>query len=95
MAQNIVMDGIVLAAGTSTRMGQPKPLLEVDGTPFLERAIKLLRHAGCRYVIAVVNDSDDWIARLADANGAEPVINDQPDSEQIDTLRRFKEAAGG
>lgn len=87
MAQNIVIDGIVLAAGASSRMGQSKPLLEVDGTPFLERAIKLLRHAGCRYVIAVVNDSDDWIARLADANGAEPVINDRPDSEQIDSLR--------
>ena len=87
MAQNIVIDGIVLAAGTSSRMGQSKSLLEVDGTPFLERAIKLLRHAGCRYVIAVVNDSDDWLARLADASGAEPVINERPDSEQIDSLR--------
>jgi molybdenum cofactor cytidylyltransferase len=82
-----VIDGIVLAAGASSRMGQPKPLLEVDGTPFLERAIKLLRHAGCRYVIAVINDDDDWVTRLADASGAEPIINDQPDSEQIDSLR--------
>jgi molybdenum cofactor cytidylyltransferase len=79
--------GIVLAAGASSRMGKPKPLLEADGTTFLERAIKLLRTAGCTYVVAVVNESDDWIARVADTAGAAVVINDRPDSEQIDSLR--------
>jgi molybdenum cofactor cytidylyltransferase len=87
MANQLVVDGIILAAGASSRMGEPKPLLEVDGVPFLERAIKLLRAAGCRYVLAVVNDSDDWITRLADANGAAVVINDNAGSEQIDSLR--------
>jgi molybdenum cofactor cytidylyltransferase len=87
MADQVVVDGIVLAAGASSRMGEPKPLLEVDGTPFLERAIKLLRGAGCRYVLAVVNDRDDWITRLADASGAGIVINENPQSEQIDSLR--------
>jgi CTP:molybdopterin cytidylyltransferase MocA len=85
MPQNI--HGIVLAAGASKRMGKPKPLLETDGATFLERAIKLLRTAGCTYVVAVVNDSDDWIARVADTAGAAVVINDQPESEQIDSLR--------
>lgn len=87
MANQPVVDAIVLAAGASSRMGEPKPLLEIDGVPFLERAIKLLRGAGCRYVLAVVNDSDDWITRLADANGAAVIINDNTDSEQIDSLR--------
>ena len=87
MADKLVIDGIVLAAGASSRMGQPKALLEVDGQPFLERAIQLLRHAGCRYVVVVVNDADDWITRLADATGGEPIINDQQRSEQIDSLR--------
>ena len=87
MAQESVIDGIVLAAGASSRMGQAKALLEVEGTSFLERAVKLLRHAGCRYVIAVINDSDDWMTRIADTSGAEPVINEQPGSEQIDSLR--------
>ena len=85
MPKNI--HGVVLAAGASTRMGRPKPLLEVDGTTFLERAIKLLRTGGCTYVVAVVNDSDDWIARVADSSGAAIVINDRPKSEQIDSLR--------
>ncbi len=82
-----IIDGIVLAAGASSRMGEPKPLLEIDGTPFLERAVKLLRHAGCRYVVAVVGPDDEWITRLADASGAAAVINEQKDSEQIDSLR--------
>lgn len=81
-----MVDGVVLAAGASSRMGKPKPLLEVDGTTFLERAVHLLREAGCRYVVAVVND-DDWIERLADVAGAAVVINDEPNAQQIDSLR--------
>ena len=82
-----VVDGVVLAAGASRRMGSAKPLLEVDGQPFIERAIKLLRQAGCRYVVAVVGPDDEWVTRLADASGAAVVINEQKDSEQIDSLR--------
>ncbi|HET9440415.1 MAG TPA: nucleotidyltransferase family protein [Longimicrobiales bacterium] len=87
MADQPAIDGIVLAAGASRRMGEPKPLLEVDGASFVEHAIKLLRNAGCRYVVAVVNGDDDWIARLADTSGAAVVINEQTNSEQIDSLR--------
>jgi molybdenum cofactor cytidylyltransferase len=87
MAKQPVIDGIVLAAGASRRMGEPKPLLEVDGVSFLEHAIKQLRQAGCRFVLAVVNGDDEWITRLADANGAGIVINDDVQSEQIDSLR--------
>jgi molybdenum cofactor cytidylyltransferase len=87
MATRPVIDGIVLAAGASRRMGEPKPLLEIEGVSFLEHAIQQLRLAGCRFVLAVVNHDDDWITRLADASGAGIVINDSPQSEQIDSLR--------
>jgi len=82
----MLIDGIVLAAGASTRMGESKAQLAIENTTFLERAVHLLREAGCRYVVAVVND-DDWNARLADVSGREPVINDAENSEQIDSLR--------
>jgi molybdenum cofactor cytidylyltransferase len=83
-AKNI--HGIVLAAGASSRMREPKPLLEVDGITFLERAVHLLRDGGCTYVIAVVTD-DLWTERLADVSGALVVINDGENTEQIDSLR--------
>lgn len=81
-----MVDAVVLAAGASTRMGKSKALLEVNGQTFLERAVHLLREAGCRYVVAVV-DHDDWTERLADVSGAAVVINNQPGAEQIDSLR--------
>ena len=81
------IEGIVLAAGASRRMGKAKPLLPIDGETFLERAIKVLRRAGCKYVVAVVGPDDDWIARLADTSGAAVVINEEKNSEQIDSLQ--------
>jgi CTP:molybdopterin cytidylyltransferase MocA len=86
MADTRNINGIVLAAGASSRMGEPKALLQVDGATFLERAVHLLREAGCKYVIAVVTD-DLWIERLADVSGAAVIINDADDAEQIDSLR--------
>ena len=82
------VDGIVLAAGRSRRMGTPKAQLEVrPGTTFLEQAVHLLREGGCRFVVAVVNADEDWTARLADVAGATVVINERQDSQQIDSLR--------
>jgi CTP:molybdopterin cytidylyltransferase MocA len=84
----MIIDGIVLAAGRSTRMGSSKAQLEVaPGVTFLEHAVHVLREGGCRYVVAVVNDAEDWTARLADVAGAAVVINDRPASHQIDSLR--------
>jgi CTP:molybdopterin cytidylyltransferase MocA len=69
-------------------MGQPKAQLEdPGGLTFLERAIHTLREAGCRYVVAVVNEEEDWTARLADVAGAAVVVNDDQQSQQIDSIR--------
>ena len=81
------VDAVVLAAGRSTRMEQPKPLLEVGTETFLERTIRMLKFGGCRYIVAVVNEQDDWVQRLADATGAAIVVNDAEESQQIDSLR--------
>ena len=82
------LDGIVLAAGRSARMGQSKAQLEATpGVTFLEHAVKALRQGGCRYVVAVVNDEEDWTARLADVSGAAVVTNEMQGSQQIDSIR--------
>ncbi|HEX2187882.1 MAG TPA: nucleotidyltransferase family protein [Longimicrobiaceae bacterium] len=84
--------GIVLAAGRSRRMGEPKPLLRWRGEPFLDRVVGALRDGGCDPVLVVVAPpaSDPAAARIAEAArgaGAEVVVNPVPDAEQVDSLR--------
>lgn len=78
--------GIILAAGRSERMGTPKPLLEAGGVTFLERAIGTVVEGGCDPVLAVVRVGAGEVG-LATRAGARPIINDDPDTEQIESLR--------
>ena len=49
-----VVAGLILAAGESTRMGQPKALLDWGGTPLLQHQIDVLTAAGCAPVVVVM-----------------------------------------
>lgn len=81
--------GIVLAAGRSSRMGTAKPLLELDGETFLERAIETLEAGGCEPVVVVLGDGESRgpAGEIARASGARVVENPRADAEQIDSLR--------
>lgn len=46
--------GVVLAAGSGTRMGTPKASLVVAGERLLDRAVDALRNGSCDDVVAVV-----------------------------------------
>ncbi len=45
---------LVLAAGASTRLGQPKQLLRYKGESLVERAVRIAREAGARSVFVVL-----------------------------------------
>jgi CTP:molybdopterin cytidylyltransferase MocA len=83
--------GIVLAAGRSRRMGEPKALLALDGTTFLARAVAALRDGGCGEVVVVTGpESDETGGRIrgeARALGARVAVNEAESSEQADSLR--------
>ena len=49
----IHLDGILLAAGESRRMGYPKPLLKIDGVSFIERIATSMLAAVPRLVIVL------------------------------------------
>src|SRR6187549_3731917 len=49
--------GIVLAAGGSTRMGEPKQLLELDGESLVHAAVRAAYEGGCDSVCVVTGDS--------------------------------------
>ena len=86
------IDGIILAAGQSRRMGRPKTgLRAADGTSFLQRAARTLHAAGCRRVLVVVNAAAEVVAPNALDVPVEIVVNARAESEQIDSLRRALE----
>jgi molybdenum cofactor cytidylyltransferase len=81
------VDGVILAAGLSSRMRQPKPLLQVGSGTFASRAVDTLRSAGCRSILLVTNADAEWADALARADGVQRIVNGQPESEQIESLR--------
>lgn len=70
--------GIVLAAGSGSRMGAAKADLVVDGERLLDRAVRALADGGCAPVYAVVRDST--------ATDAIEVINQDADSGMRSSL---------
>jgi molybdenum cofactor cytidylyltransferase len=56
-----VISGIVLAAGTSSRLGSPKQLLELDGSPLLQHVIDALSASGVDEVVVVLGHEADRI----------------------------------
>ncbi len=67
--------GIVLAAGSSTRMRVNKLLLRIEGDTFVRRAVRVALEAGLEPVVVVLGHDADLVARdLADV-ACVPVVN--------------------
>jgi CTP:molybdopterin cytidylyltransferase MocA len=81
------VDGVILAAGRSHRMNRPKPLLEVGHETFVQRAVRIVRAAGCRRTYIVLPAGAADIAVRMAAADIEAIANADPDSEQVDSLR--------
>lgn len=58
--------GVVLAAGSSRRLGQPKQLVSYNGQPLVARVAQQLSTAGCSSVITVVGSNAARVRRALD-----------------------------
>jgi CTP:molybdopterin cytidylyltransferase MocA len=72
-----VISAVVLAAGASTRLGEPKQLLVIDGESLLERAVRTAREAGCSPVVVVLGAAYVEVLGNSLLGDAVPVINDE------------------
>lgn len=68
-------------------MGRPKALLPLGGRSFLRRAVEALRGGGCDPVLVVLRAGAHEEAQEAESAGGPPILNPDPDSQQIDSLR--------
>lgn len=57
---------ILLAAGSSSRMGQPKQLLPINNEPLLRRVIKSAIQSSVGEVIVILGSSENEIAKIID-----------------------------
>ena len=76
---------IVLAAGASARLGQPKALLEIEGKPLIQHLVERLESAGLEPVIVTRADlSVDLLLALPERT---VVINPNPDAGRTGSLQ--------
>jgi molybdenum cofactor cytidylyltransferase len=83
----LVVPGIVLAAGASVRMGQPKALLKAGDRTFLRRILDALRDGGVPEAVVVLRPGAADARREIDgAAFGRPIENPRPDDGQLSSL---------
>ena len=67
---------VILAAGASTRLGEPKQLVMLAGETLVERTVRIASEAGCSPVVVVLGAAYVEILAHCSLGDAVPVIND-------------------
>jgi CTP:molybdopterin cytidylyltransferase MocA len=78
---------VVLAAGASTRLGEPKQLVMLGGETLLERAVRVAREAGCSPVVVVVGAEYVQVLGNSVLGDVLTVVNDQWDEGMASSIR--------
>ncbi len=76
MSQHGAVAAVVLAAGASTRLGQPKQLAPIGGRPALAYTLDALRASSVDRIVLVLGHNADAIAAALDLTDITVVRND-------------------
>ena len=80
--------GVILAAGSSRRMGRPKPLLGIEGDIFINRILSNLSAAGLTRILIVLGEhAGDVRSALGGKIKAGIVINPSPERGQLSSIQ--------
>ena len=85
---------VVLAAGASTRLGEPKQLATLGGETLLERAVRVAREAGCSPVVVVVGAEYVKVLGNSVLGDVVTVINDKWEEGMASSIRLGVRALG-
>ena len=79
--------GVILAAGSSRRMGRPKQLLELGGRPMLETVVAQASASRLDEVLVVLGADADHIREAVDFDRARVIVNPDHASGMASSLR--------
>jgi len=68
---------IILAAGSSSRLGRPKQLLIYEGKTLLERATEAALNSSCKPVLVVLGDKADLMPRMSPRPDLNYLVNER------------------
>jgi molybdenum cofactor cytidylyltransferase len=78
---------VVLAAGGSSRLGEPKQLVRLGGENLLERSVRVAREAGCSPVVVVLGASVEVIRPQCSLGDARVLVNEGWEEGMASSIR--------
>lgn len=82
-----MISAILLAAGTSSRMGEPKPLLRISGRPLLAHTLEAVRRSRVDHVVTVLGAEADRVRQEISLDGTTVVVNPDFDGGMSTSIR--------
>ena len=81
-----MINAIILAAGESKRMGEPKPLLRFKDKTFLEQIVSVLKLSDADRITVVLGADAETVKKSVDLSGLSVVINTDYRRGQLSSL---------
>ena len=81
------VSAILLAAGSSKRMGQPKQLLPLGNKPVIRHCLDNLVAAGIKDIVVVLSQRESEILNSMKDLPVQIVFNENPESEMAESVR--------
>src|SRR5512134_3620827 len=82
------VSAVVLAAGSSARMGRSKQLLPLGPQPVICHCLDSVLDAGITDVVVVLGQNSDGIAAVISGLPVRTTVNDDPSSDMVASVRK-------
>lgn len=82
-----MISGILLAAGDSKRMGEPKALLPYEGITFVDSILNKFCEIGCEPIISILGASAELICEKTKVRKFQCFRNPNPEEGQLSSLQ--------
>ena len=82
-----MISAVLTAAGLSSRMGRPKPLLQWRGATLVERQVSVLLEGGASEVVVVLGHRSEEVIPYVERAGASYVVNERYEEGRTSSIK--------